>query len=133
MLVLYARVQKTLKLSLRGKIAVSTSVAAGAFWRQVSTMAFSPRVISAILAATFSASSINCLQGTTRLTRPALGRMPTTPFQVDGRLIEAKPSWPIARMVSHSVIGSVPLTYTASGSKVPERNCGLTSTNTVLI
>ena len=29
-----------------------------------------------------------------RLTRPAVGRMPTTSFQVEGRRIDAKPSSP---------------------------------------
>src|SRR6185312_13528558 len=31
-----------------------------------------------------------------RLTRPAVGRMPATQFHVDGRRIDAKPSWPTA-------------------------------------
>src|ERR1700674_5088893 len=31
-----------------------------------------------------------------RLTRPAVGRIPTTEFQVDGRRMEAKPSSPTA-------------------------------------
>src|SRR5262245_49049311 len=31
-----------------------------------------------------------------RLTRPAVGRMPETPFQVEGRRIDANPSWPTA-------------------------------------
>src|SRR5262249_39685698 len=31
-----------------------------------------------------------------RLTRPMVGRMPTTPFHVAGRRIDAKPSWPTA-------------------------------------
>jgi hypothetical protein len=30
------------------------------------------------------------------LTSPGVGRMPTMPFQDDGRRIDAKPSWPTA-------------------------------------
>ena len=45
-----AIVGTTAGLSLRGKMAVRTIVAAGAFFRQASTMAARPRVTSATLA-----------------------------------------------------------------------------------
>ena len=44
----------TAMLSLRGKMPVTTIVAAGAFCRQTRTMAVTPRVISATLASSFS-------------------------------------------------------------------------------